>query len=1211
MGEEDHFLPPDNYQEIPQGKVAHRTSPTNMGLLLLSTLAARDFGYLSVRRLLDRLEKTFATLEKLERYRGHFHNWYDTRTLQSLQPIYISTVDSGNFLGCLLALKQGLLEIRDQPLLGDRLRNGLTDPLRLAAQALENLTPDGRSKKDLAADTKEEGGHRWNLQDDFKTLENLLQEKPANWLQYSNWLTRLESQSTTTLERIQRLTKVLRESPDQLRRWFQCFLDQVREQRAELAEIAPWLGLFAELEPTALPQDQQLLSNLLSTTTLGALVSQQNTWLAAQEKYSSDNAVPAALAKIVSAMQNSIAPALVERGERLASVAAKFAAEMDFSGLYNKQRHLFAVGYNVTLGRLDNSHYDLLASEAALTSFLAIARGEAPRRHWFQLGRPLTRVARQMALLSWGGTMFEYLMPHLLLTAVPETLLAESIGAAVDRQIEYGRQRRVPWGISESGFSVLDAALDYQYQSFGVPDLGLRRGLSQDLVIAPYATLLALKVRPRQAARNLRYLAGEGAAGPYGFYEAIDYTPNRLPPGSRSVVVRSYMAHHQGMGLIALANQLLDAPMPRRFHAEPMVRATELLLQERMPRASAPGAAHHGTAISNATPQSATPLSRRLTTPFTPHPRTHLLSNGQYTVMLTNAGGSWSYCRGLDVTRWREDCTRDHWGQFCYIKDIRNGKLWSVAHQPLGVVADRYEVIFSADKVEFRRVDGKIETHLEVTVSPESNCEVRRITLTNHDSRTRDLEVTSYAEPVLAPHAADLSHPAFGKLFLETEYVPAVKTLLCHRRPRSDSDKPVWGVHTLAVEDKMVGEAQWETDRSRFLGRSRTPADPAALDEGATLSGSMGSVLDPIFSLRVRVRVRAGTSVSIAFTTALVDSREEALRLADAFHEFHGVTRAFELAWAHSQVELRHYQLTNEDIHLFQRLASHLIYSGPFLRAAADLLTKNRQGPLGLWRHGISGDKAIVLLHVQEVEEVSFVQRLLLAHTYWRLKGLDVDLVILNHHASGYFEELQQQLLNLARTSYSHALIDKPGGIFIRKADAISPDDQVLLAAAARVVLTASEGRSSLSSMPVSAYSALRGRDGAQEIEQRTSELARHMPRGETPSSARPIGDKLLFANSYGGFTEDGKEYLIGSAVVGRETAPRTPAPWINVVANENNGFLVSECGCGYTWAGNSQTNRLTPWNLTIRYPMLPANSCICAIWPSADIWTVPVHGRC
>jgi cyclic beta-1,2-glucan synthetase len=1206
VGEEDHFLPPDNYQEYPEGKVAHRTSPTNMGLLLLSTLAARDFGYLSVRRLLDRLEKTFDTLDHLDRYQGHFHNWYDTLTLRSLQPIYISTVDSGNLLGCLLALRQGLLELREQPLLSDALREGLADTLRLAGQALEALTPEGRTQKDGA--TSEENGRRWKLQDDVSGLQRLLQEKPANALEWWQWLHRLEGQVVALQERTQKLEKALHEDTDEFHRWVQCFLDQVRDQRAELLEVAPWLEALAKLDPAVLEQRQEAYAPFLALVSLAGLSRQQEAWLAVLEHPAEKDAGPSVLKDLVDAVRNSGVHSLLERCESLAARAAQFAAEMDFSALYNKQRHLFAVGYNFTLGRLDNAHYDLLASEASLTSFLAIARGEAPRRHWFQLGRPLTRTAGHTALLSWGGTMFEYLMPHLLLTALPETLLAESIEAAVDRQIEYGRHRHVPWGVSESGFSTLDAALDYQYQSFGVPGLGLRRGLGQDLVIAPYATLLALKVRPQSAVHNLRRLAEEDAKGPYGYYEAIDYTPSRMPPKTRCVVVRSYMAHHQGMGFIAIANHLLGGTMPRRFHNEPMVRATELLLQERMPRTAPriepPTAETPVAAVPHA---AATPLSRRLTTPFTPHPRTHLLSNGQYTVMLTNAGGSWSYCRGLDVTRWREDCTRDHWGQFCYIKDLRNGKFWSAGYHPLGVPADLYEVIFSADKVEFHRIDGKIETHLEVTVSPETNCEVRRVTLTNHDSRTHDLELTSYAELVLAPHAADLSHPVFGKLFLETEYVPAVHTLLCRRRPRSDSEKPVWAAHILAVEGEPLGEVRYETDRNRFLGRGRTPADPAALDEGATLSGTTGAVLDPVFSLRLRMRAKPGTSVSLAFTTAFADTREEALALADACHDFHGITRAFELAWAHSQVELQHYHLTTEDIHLFQRLASHLIYSGPFLRAAPPTLSANQQGQSGLWKHGISGDRPIALLYVEEVEQLPLVRQLLLAHTYWRAKGLEVDLVILNQHASGYFEELHQQLQTLVRTSNSHGLIDKPGGVFVRKADALSQDDQLLLEAAARVVLSGSQGALG----PQLDAHERAGPPSAPEGEgKKLSTSMRHwkqeLMRPEAAGPPRPTGEKLLFANGYGGFTQDGMEYVIVSAVAAGRPV-RTPAPWINVIANAKSGFLVSERGSGYTWTGNSQANRLTPWkNDPVCDP--PSEVVYLRDEITGDIWTTPAR---
>jgi cyclic beta-1,2-glucan synthetase len=1131
VGSEDHFLPPDNFQEDPEGKVAHRTSPTNIGLMLLSTLAARDFGYLSLGRLVERLEKTFETLEQLERSRGHFHNWYDTVTLKSLQPVYISTVDSGNLLGCLLTLKQGLLEVCRQPLVSAALRDGLADTLGLARLALVRLTPQGKTWNSKRGSVPSESGDSdlRLLADELDALEHRLAELPGEFGDWPAWLAGLESQAAALQNRAQKLTGQLRERPNALLLWVQSFLDQVSALGAELAEST-----------------------------------------------------------VEGSVREPINPPLARRCEALAARAGKLAADMDFSVLYNEQRHLFAVGYNLTLGRLDNANYDLLASEASLTSFLVIARGEAPRRHWFQLGRPLTRVAGQVALVSWGGTMFEYLMPPLLLTVLPETLLSDSMRAAVDRQIEYGRQRRVPWGMSESGYSTLDAALDYQYQSFGVPGLGLRRGLGQDLVIAPYATMLALRVRPVQAAANLRRLVEEQAEGPYGFYEAIDYTPSRLPPNQRSLVVRSYMAHHQGMSLIALANQLLNAPMPRRFHAEPMVRATELLMQERMPRGAPTLEVLVAETPAMAAPREvAMPLSRRLTTPYTPHPRTHLLSNGQYTVMVTNAGGSWSWCTRqtvdggghpvksqIDVTRWREDSARDQWGQFCYLRDLRSGKLWSAGHQPLGVPADFFEVLFSPDKVEFHRVDGTMETHLEVTVSPEHNCELRRLTLTNHDNRPHDLEVTSYAEPVLAPHGADLAHPAFGKLFLETESHPEVGALLCWRRPRTAEEKALWSIHVLAVEGATLGELQCETDRARFLGRGRTPANPQALDGGAGLSGETGAVLDPVFSLRQRLRVPAGGSVNVAFTTAVADSREDALVLADTYHDYHSVGRAFELAWAHSQVEMQQQHLTTEDVHLFQRLAAHLLYSGPFLRAAPAILAGNHQGQPALWRHGISGDKPIILVRIADQEEVLLVRQLLLAHTYWRLKGFDVDLVILNQHSGGYFEEIQQQLLTLARTSDPHVVFDRPGGIFLRKAEHFSPEDQQLLEAAARVVLDGSDGLlgGQLDEREVQAE------DTTLRAMERDLQGTRPRPPRRTPLAPPRPPETLQFPNGYGGFSGDGKEYVIappgpgGPAVV-------TPAPWINVVANPHCGFLVSERAAGYTWACNSQANRLTPWN--------------------------------
>ena len=836
---------------------------------------------------------------------------------------------------------------------------------------------------------------------------------------------------------------------------------------------------------------------------------------------------------------------------------------MDFRFLYKPDRHLFAIGYQVTQERLDAACYDLMASEARLASFLAIARGDAPRRHWFHLGRSATRVAGRPCLVSWGGTMFEYLMPPLLMRSYPGTLLAESCEAAVLRQEQYGRQRHVPWGVSESAFSSQSVSYDYQYQSFGVPGLGLKRGLGQDLVIAPYATALAAPLRPRDVLANFRRLGAEGAYGACGFYEAIDYTRSRLPEGKRSLVVRCFMAHHQGMSLLALANCLLGEPMPRRFHAERMVRATELLLQERIPRAAPTVELPEGeSALRPAGQEGPGAVSRRLTTPFTPGPRTHLLSNGRYTVMITNAGGGYGRCADLDVTRWREDFTRDCWGQFCYVRDLTSGLLWSAGHQPIGRPTDYYEVLYSADKAELRRLDGQVVTSLEVTVSPQDCAEVRRVTLANHDSEPHELELTSYAEVVLAPHGADLAHPAFAKLFLETEWLPTHGALLCRRRPRAAEQQPVWGVHVVAAGTNLIGKVEYETDRAKFLGRGRAPADPAALERGAVLSGTTGAVLDPVFSLRVRVLVPPGSSVSVAFCTAVAQTRDEALALADHYRDYQAVLRAFDLAWAHSQVELRHLRLSMEEAHLYQRLATHLIYAGPALRAPTAVLAANQQGQPGLWRHGISGDRPILLVSVAEADEVALVRRLLAAHTYWRLKGLEVDLVVLSEQPTSYYEALYQDLLEAVRASDARDLLGKPGGIFILKGDHLTGEDRTLLRAAARIELAGHRG-------------SLAAQVGRVEPAVELPEAVARRRRREWAAPALRLPADLLFANGVGGFTADGREYILG--VNGRASLP--PAPWSNVVANPAGGLLVSESGLGCAWAVNSQLNRLTPWN--------------------------------
>jgi len=1169
VGDEDHWLPPDNFQEIPDGRIAHRTSPTNQGMLLLSTLAAHDLGYLGLGRLADRLEKTFDALERMEKHWGHFYNWYDTRTLRPLPPAYISTVDSGNLLGCLLALKQGLIEKTREPVLGLAVAAGLTDTFRLIDESWRRSAA---------------------------RLEKFLQEEPGDLLAWNDWLVRLEREAVELLARISEAASSQDEDVDDSQGWAQALVAQIRERRDELAALAPWLPLFGEPQnkddQAARPDNAKGYLNsvdgiVTSPRSLDELADRvRATLVRISDRETSRGEDDRAMA-LAAALQASAASGLRDRLHNLANRAEALGAAMDFRPLYKPERHLYAIGANLGHGNLDGACYDLLASESCLTSYLNVARGDAPRRHWFQLGRPYIHAAGRIGLISWGGTMFEYLMPRLLLRSLPNTLLSEACKTAVARQIEYGQQLGIPWGVSESAFIGKFMDGDYRYQSFGVPGLGLKRGLENDRVVAPYATAMAAMIAPREALANFQRLAGEGAEGKFGFYEAIDYTPDRLPHGQRLAVVRSYMSHHQGMSLVALTNVLLDDPMPRRFHLEPMVRAAELLLQERIPTDSpiVEAAPAWLDLVRAADSGAGSLLSRRLTTPATAAPRTHLLSNTRYHVMITNAGSGSSKCQGLDVTRWREDATCEGWGQFFYVRDAQTGQVWSAGHQPVCRAADDYEVVFSTDKALLRRRDADIETLLEIAVSPEQLAEVRRITLTNHGSQPRELELTSYVEPVLNYHGADLSHPAFGKLFLETEYLPGSDSLLCRRRPRSAQERPIWAVHVMAVDRSapgctIVGALQYETDRARFVGRGRTLADPAALGPNTILSGTIGPVLDPVFSLRRRFRVEPAGSAVVGFTLATAESRDSALALADAYHGISAVARAFELAWARSQVEHGHRHGLPED-HLYQRLGSHLLFAGTALRAHSPVLATNRQGQAALARYGITGDRPILLARIAEGAEFSLVSQLLAAREFLRLKGLEFDLVLLVQEESGNTEDLRQQIFNLIRDAGSSDLLNRPGGVFVLPREGIPEDDVLLLEAASRVLLDGARG--SLSGQL----------DRIEWARSHPEPLIPTQSPGRWNDEPVDLPTDLKCFNGLGGFAAEGREYCLlikaqdahSGQLNGQPNAQTTPypvlppAPWVNVVANPAFGFLVSESGSGFTWAGNSQTNRLTGWS--------------------------------
>jgi cellobiose phosphorylase len=842
--------------------------------------------------------------------------------------------------------------------------------------------------------------------------------------------------------------------------------------------------------------------------------------------------------------------------------------EVDF--LFDKTRHLLAIGYNVSERRRDPSYYDLLASEARLSTFVAIAQGQLPQESWFSLGRLLTSIGGEPILLSWSGSLFEYLMPLLVMPTYEDTLLDETYKAAVKQQIEYGKKSGLPWGMSESGYNAIDVHLNYQYRAFGVPGLGLKRGLAEDMVIAPYASALALMVAPEEACQNLQRLVEEGLEGKYGLYEAIDYTPSRLPRGQSGVVVRSFMAHHQGMSFLSLAYLLLERPMQKRFESDPMFQATALLLQERVPKASA--FYRHTDEFSNVrTISNGAETSVRIFNSFdTPIPEVHLLSNGRYHVMITNAGGGYSRWKDMAVTRWHEDGTRDNWGTFCYLSDVTSGEYWSTAYQPTLKQPENYEAIFSEGRAEFRRRDHDYDAHTEIAVSPEDDIELRRVTLTNRAGTRRSIDITSYAEVVLATSAADALHPAFSNLFVQTEIISRQRTILCTRRPRSREERPPWMFHLMAVHGADIQEISYETDRAKFIGRGNTVANPQVMRRASdiqgnfsgALSGSQGSVLDPIAAIRYRITLAPDESATISMLAGIGATRNACLGLVSKYQDRRFADRVFDLAWTHNQVVLRQIDAAEADAQLYGRLASSILYANAKLRADASVLGKNRRGQSGLWGYAISGDLPIVLLRIADQANIGLVRQLVQAHAYWRLKGLVVDLVIWNEDRSGYRQGLHDQIMGLIAAGIVANVTDRPGGIFVRTADQISNEDRILLQTVARAIITDSLG---------SLADQINRRSIAPIMAPHLAPTRTRRPK-PSPTAALPRRD-LIFFNGLGGFTPDGREYVISTA-----QGQITPAPWVNVLANPHFGTIISESGAACTWSENAREFRLTPW---------------------------------
>jgi cyclic beta-1,2-glucan synthetase len=1152
---EEHFLPPDNYQEDPKAVIAHRSSPTNFGLYLLSVVAARDFGWIGLLDSVDRLQATLTTLYGLPRLNGHFYNWYDTSNLNILQPAYVSTVDSGNLAGHLLTLMETCRETLRSPLTLSRALPGLIDVHTLLSKQLAQISDNRRTQ---TVTLKE-------LRQKTQLLGDLLQTQALDAQSCSELWRQLPLAADNLMDLATAYAAERGDSEEsEVLVWAGLLCTDVRSHARDIESLLPWINCSRQFD-TMLQHTAQAdpVTAWWKQATLDIPLQElASFYTQAQLALHLANPAPLADLKALAKLRRAIeqVAGLVKHLQDMILMLDELFHAMDFRFLYDVERHMFSIGYRVIEGTIDPSYYDLLASEARLASLVAIAKREVPSSHWFHLGRRVTRAAHGTVLLSWSGSMFEYLMPSLVTFTPRYSLLDQTCRLVIKRQIEYGKECNIPWGVSESAFNGRDIALTYQYSAFGVPGLGMKRGLGEDRVIAPYATALAAMYLPHAAVENFERLEKQGALGPFGFYEALDYTPIRLEEGQTVAIVRCYMAHHQGMSLIAFANTVYDGSMRHRFHNASLIQAADLLLQERVPRNADTNSLPLFQALAEIKEVVQSPI-RRAPSPMSATPTTQLLSNGSYAVMITGAGSGYSQWRNLAVTRWREDVTRDAWGSYLYLRDVGNGQVWSAGYQPTCAVPDRYEVDFVEDRARIVRSDHGIFTHLEIVISPEDDAEIRRLSLTNNSLYSREIEITSYAEIVLATLSADVAHPAFSNLFIQTEYKPHIHGLLAQRRQRTTTDPEVWAAHILSGSQAHNG-MQYETDRARFIGRGQNLRAPVAIMDGRPLSNTVGAVLDPIFSLRTRVMLEPGATEHLSFTTLVASSRQAVEELAIKYHNSVAWERVSALAWTHAQVQLHHLHAKVEEAQLFQYLANRMIYADPSLRALNKPTQNNALNVTHLWRYGISGDRPITLLRVKELEDRRIVEQLLCAHEYWRIKGLSVDLVILNEKEISYIEDLQTLLENMVRenqarsTTHAHA---SQGAIFVLRVDQLSGDELQLLKTAARAVLVSNRG--SL----------------AEQLLRHPRPQATFIPPklrvAELENSPLPL-PALEFFNGLGGFTEDGNEYVIVL-----DKGQWTPQPWINVIANPEFGFLVTETGASCTWSANSRENLLTPWS--------------------------------
>ncbi|MDF2943363.1 MAG: conserved rane protein of unknown function [Herbinix sp.] len=972
---DNNWLCPDNYQIARVEKISDKTSPTNIGLQFLAILSARDFGYESLSATVGYVENLMETVLKLLKWKGHLYNWYQIKTLEVLNPAYISTVDSGNFLGHMIALKNGLLEQIDAPIFPDCLISELKYTLKLSNYDI---------KQDASG--RQYNGHE--LKDDYKLIGEFVKDITDIWDDLNS-----------------------REQPYENSRWTKELLNNIDFIVDEAAGFKLKDATFASY-----PTLRQL-----------ALKDNKN------------------------------AKAMIERIYSLCNKIDCFLANVEFRFLFDEKRMLFHIGYHVSSNMLDAGCYDLMASESSLTSFLAIAMGEVPLRHWYKLARPLTIVKGIPCFVSWSGTMFEYLMPNLVLKEFEGSVYAESSKAAVLQQMNYAKEMGIPWGISESQYFRFDLNSNYQYKAFGVPKLRLQPVRKNSLVVAPYATMLAIEYGSEDCLSNLRKLSELGAFGEYGFYEAIDFNGPDAVEMTPYCIVRSFMAHHQGMNLVAINNFLNHGIIRKRFHSEAMVKATEVLLEEKR-QSHLISIAKRGYTIKIGKIYFREDVfSNRYVNSVTPKiPVANYLSNNKYSLMITSDGDGFSSYKNMMLYRWRADLYANT-GNYIYIKDINKGKYWSTAYHPTRTEPDEYQVIFSPHQAEFKRRDGDITSCTVVSLDPNHNIEIRKVTLTNNGKEGKQFEITSYLEVVGDSHLAELSHPAFNKLFIESEFLEEQSIFLSKRRSKKDSGNP-YLMHMVKSQTIPIKRVEYENDRLKFIGRNNSLENPDAIVNSISLSNLSGFCNDPIMSLRVSISLGVGETACISFITGVCQNKEEAIKIGEELKIAYRIDDIFEKFRLQTEIELKYLEISRPQMNAFQDLISPIFYPSGYYRGPDENIRRNFKNQSFLWRFGVSGDNPILLLRVKSIEEAGVIKDVLKAYEYLRINRVIVDLIILSDAKHGYMQEVDDLINDITTSLRIYETSNERPSLFMLHSYQMIPAEIDLLLTVARVVFSEKTG---------------------------------------------------------------------------------------------------------------------------------------------------------